>query len=112
MDAVMIHLIENYFINGKATWITDEYRKKLLDELTKYARFHFTSEENIAFDLKLDGLNGHHERHIELLAELDMHINDLFSRKYTTEEFVNFLLQWFIGHTVYEDTKLFFEQEQ
>ncbi len=83
------------------------HTKKLLDELGKYARFHFTSEENIAFELGLKGLGMHHDRHIEMLEELDMHIDDLFSGIYATKDFINFLSNWFIGHTIYEDIKLF-----
>lgn len=84
-----------------------KYKKRLLDELVKYARFHFTSEENIAYSLGLEGLGRHHERHHELLDEIDTHIDDLLIGKYSTDDFVNFLVEWFYGHTVYEDTRFF-----
>lgn len=87
-----------------------EYRKRLLYELTKYAQFHFTSEENIAYSLELKGINKHHERHMELLEEIRHHSKELFVGKYTTEAFVEFLFHWFIGHTIYEDTSFFSEK--
>ncbi|MFT7029679.1 MAG: arsenate reductase-like glutaredoxin family protein [Marinoscillum sp.] len=33
MDAVTIHLIENYYLKGRAPWISEEYRKQLKDEV-------------------------------------------------------------------------------
>lgn len=39
MDAVMIHLIENYYLNGQADWITEEYRKQLKEEAT-YVKYN------------------------------------------------------------------------
>lgn len=83
------------------------YQRKLLEELTKYADFHFTSEENVAFALGLPGLSGHRARHVEILEELHHHIAELIRGSYTTKAFIQFLMDWFTGHTVYEDSKLF-----
>lgn len=33
MDAVMIHLIEKYYLSGKADWISADYEKKLREEV-------------------------------------------------------------------------------
>ncbi|MEQ8470471.1 MAG: DUF5106 domain-containing protein [Marinoscillum sp.] len=33
MDAVMVHLIRNYYLSGRADWITDEYEKQLREEV-------------------------------------------------------------------------------
>ena len=85
----------------------ENYKEKLISELEKYADFHFTSEENIATSLNLLGVSRHHERHRELLEEFNHHADDLHSGAQTVEEFLNFLTDWFIGHTVYEDQKLF-----
>jgi hemerythrin-like metal-binding protein len=86
----------------------DAYRMKLLDEIRKYADFHFTSEENIAFACgKIVGLHSHHERHQELLTELHDHTSDLLKGHYTVEEYIQFLHEWFVGHTIRED-RLFF----
>ena len=85
----------------------DVYQKKLIDELKKYADFHFTSEENIATSFNLSGIIGHHQRHSELLEEFNHHADDLHKDLKTIDEFLGFLTDWFIGHTVYEDQKLF-----
>ena len=86
----------------------EKYREKLLIELIKYAEFHFTSEENLAFlDNKIEGLHVHHKRHMELLEELCCHTKDLMKDHYSAEEFIRFLINWFVGHTVYEDCAFF-----
>lgn len=86
---------------------TLECHTRYLEEIIKYADFHFTSEENVAFKYNIPGLDEHHDRHGELLEELKHHAQDLLSRSYSTNDFVNFLVNWFIGHTVYEDGKMF-----
>jgi hemerythrin len=83
------------------------YRERLISELRKYADFHFTSEENIATSCNLPGVSGHHQRHQELLEEFSHLAEDLHKGQKTVDEFLDFLTNWFIGHTVYEDKKLF-----
>ena len=85
----------------------NDYKEKLISELRKYADFHFTSEENIATYLGLSGVSGHHGRHSELLEEFNSRAEDLRNGLKTIDEFIDFLTDWFIGHTVYEDQKLF-----
>jgi len=83
------------------------YKEKLIIELRKYADFHFTSEENIATSCNLPGVSGHHQRHIELLEEFNHHAADLNKGLKAADEFLDFLTDWLIGHTIYEDKKLF-----
>ena len=33
MDAVMVHMIENYYLTPQADWVTEEYEKKLREEV-------------------------------------------------------------------------------
>lgn len=84
-----------------------DYKEKLLSELIKYGTFHFTSEENIAFSRKLKGLHRHRERHLELIDELEHSIQKLLLGGCSTDDFIKFLHDWFIGHTMYEDHNLF-----
>ena len=83
------------------------YTEKLISELRKYADFHFTSEENIAKFCNLQGVSAHHQRHLELLEEFNHHAEDLNKGLITVDQFLGFLTDWFVGHTVYEDQKFF-----
>lgn len=101
-----IDLIDRVGANFKNT---DDvaYKEKLINELRKYADFHFTSEENIATSCNLPGVSSHHQRHLELLEEFNHHAADLNKGSKTPEDFLEFLTDWLIGHTIYEDKKLF-----
>ena len=101
-----VDLINRVRINFRET---DDaaYKEKLISELRKYADFHFTSEENIATSCNLPGVSAHHHRHQELLEEFNHLAEDLNKGQKTVEEFLSFLTDWLIGHTVYEDKKLF-----
>ena len=85
-----------------------DYKRKLIIELKKYAEFHFTSEENIATSHNLpEAISSHHQRHLELLEEFDHNAEDLDKDLKSIDDFLGFLTDWFIGHTIYEDQKLF-----
>ncbi len=87
---------------------TDEdYKHKLIIELKKYADFHFTSEENIAISLSIPGVSTHHDRHMELIAEFNHRSEELEKGTKSIDEFLSFLIDWFSGHTFFEDQKLF-----
>ena len=78
-----------------------EYRKRLLDELSKYASFHFLSEENIMFKIGYPDRRPHYLLHRELLDKLST------ARLHEVEEkIVGFLHDWFQCHTLTEDKKI------
>ena len=82
------------------------YNGRLLDELSRYASFHFVSEENIMIHNKYPFFKEHRELHLELINELNEKIN-LFRMAITTiETVINFLMKWFIQHTVKFDRKI------
>ena len=101
-----VDLINRVGINFRQAEDT-AYKEKLISELRKHADFHFTSEENIATSCNLPGVSSHHHRHLELLEEFNRHAEDLNKGLKTADEFLGFLEDWFIGHTIYEDQKFF-----
>jgi len=101
-----VDLINRVGINFRET-NDATYKEKLISELRKYADFHFTSEENIATSSNLPGVSSQHQRHSELLEEFNHRAEELNKGLTTVDEFLGFLTDWFVGHTVYEDQKLF-----
>lgn len=74
------------------------HQRSLLDELCKYAAFHFVSEENLMHKLNYPGLDDHRELHQKLISELAARcVRD------SPGDLVRFLVSWFIHHTVEED---------
>jgi len=85
----------------------DDYKRKLIIELHKYADFHFTSEENIAISSGLPGVKNHHQLHLQLLEELNQYAENLDNGLKTIDEFLEFITDWFLVHTQHEDRKFF-----
>jgi hemerythrin len=85
----------------------DDYKRKLIIELHKYADFHFTSEENIAISCGLPGIKSHHQLHLQLLEELNQYAEYLDNGLKTIDEFLEFITDWFLVHTQHEDRKFF-----
>lgn len=114
-----VDLQHHYFLNlinriqADFTTTTDAgFRQQILLELRKYADFHFLSEEILALGQGRSGLNEHRERHSELLAQLDSRADAIANNRQSSEEFFLFLINWFAGHTFYEDRILFGVQQR
>ena len=87
----LIKRIERDLVNSA----DEEYKYRLIDELRKYAEFHFTSEENVALSLSLTGISNHHELHQELIAQFEQKSSRLKTGEMTYKEFIQFLIEWF-----------------
>lgn len=79
---------------------------KLADEVIAYAKFHFLSEENLMYLTQYPGLESHAKIHKRLLEQLDEQRKGLSKSVYCLQEFVTFLVRWFIEHTQTEDPKV------
>jgi len=77
-----------------------------LDEVKKYALFHFTSEENIMFDVDYPDFEPHRKEHQMLLALLDSRVHEYRGGEIALEQVVEFLFEWFALHTTQVDTRL------
>ena len=79
---------------------------RILNEICKYAEFHFVSEEN----LMADGDYPEREQHARLHAQLLSELNDICwrfrSEQVAPAQVFDFLFQWFALHTTSEDRKL------
>jgi len=79
---------------------------RLLNEVRKYAEFHFYSEENIMIDNEYPGYEAHRQEHIMLLCNLDNNLHNYRLGTTTLSELVEFMFEWFALHTTYSDKKL------
>ncbi|MBF0339813.1 MAG: hemerythrin family protein [Magnetococcales bacterium] len=81
------------------------YQARLLDELFYYARFHFTSEENIFLRHLPHKFERHKRLHDHLLETLQGKISDLREEKIEPAAIVQFVVEWFFTHTITEDVQ-------
>uniref|UniRef100_UPI0032176464 bacteriohemerythrin n=1 Tax=uncultured Draconibacterium sp. TaxID=1573823 RepID=UPI0032176464 len=75
---------------------------RILTEIEQYAVFHFISEENCMFLIGYPDLKEHQIQHFELLEKFNL-------TKYEKQgfsKFYDFIKNWFINHTIFEDMKL------
>jgi hemerythrin len=75
---------------------------RIIDEIEKYASFHFTSEENLMVAINYPEYEEHRWRHQDLLDTLKIKKQSLTSFK----NFHLFLVEWFIEHTTVEDIRI------
>ena len=76
----------------------EKYRQRLLNELAKYATFHFVSEENMMIKFGYPDVDRHRLLHLELIDQLSSRM-----QAKTYEPLFEFLVAWFIRHTTTED---------
>jgi len=79
---------------------------RILNEVEKYAAFHFVSEENIMIDVAYPKYEHHAMLHRELLTRLKDHSNQFKLGLLEAPDVFEFLFQWFAIHTSNEDKKL------
>lgn len=83
-----------------------DYLQRLLYELRKYAEFHFISEENIMYSINYPECKLHQELHNQLLDKFSQKTMEIELGERTIEEFLGFLMDWFVHHTLSEDKKI------
>jgi hemerythrin len=77
-----------------------------LEEMQKYADFHFLSEENVMLDAGYPDLENHTLLHARLLKEVRNKATAVRLGEASSQEVVTFLYDWFCNHTVNEDAKI------
>lgn len=80
--------------------------RRILNELKKYAEFHFISEQNLMIEINYPALLHHINLHSALLFRLEDFYHDLAVGEVTYESFALFLFEWFTLHTTIEDKKI------
>jgi len=69
MDNVFVHIAEEYYISGKADWVSDETMEKLKEEVAKH-RFNLVG--NIAQNLKMETINQEYESLHEIKSKFTL----------------------------------------
>lgn len=97
-----IKKIHNAFESG----MNGDMLIRLLEELYKYADFHFTSEENVMLLNEYPDYESHKKLHDELIQTLSNTINFFDVDEIDKTRLIEFLIQWFKEHTTSIDLNL------
>ncbi|MBF0248742.1 MAG: bacteriohemerythrin [Alphaproteobacteria bacterium] len=79
---------------------------RLLAELLAYSHFHFVSEGNIMLDCGYPGYKGHADHHQHLNEAFHDHMRMFEMGDKAANDILDFLVEWFVNHTVHEDAKI------
>lgn len=101
----LITLINNF---SRAVRDNDLHQvSKLLNELRKYAFFHFSTEEEYMEKINFKELDIHTEQHSVFIADLLKTITRINSGKpVKLEKIIDYLEAWVFNHILIEDRKL------
>lgn len=103
------HLFFSRLINRLSSELRDlgsiEHGTSIIDELDAYTRFHFISEENIMRRTGYPELKEHKILHLKLIDDLGAKSGFLYLEpsQQRVEEIIDFLIKWFLKHTIHED---------
>lgn len=88
-------LVDNDDAEGK--------EEKLLGELARYTRYHFTCEELLMELYGYPGIEKHRKEHRRLFARLDEFLEKKGTEAFSISRVMAFLYAWFAGHTTLDD---------
>jgi len=80
--------------------------ERYLEEIIRYASFHFFSEETQMLEAGYPELERHQELHRNLISELTKTASRLVMDETDAAELIRFLTGWFPGHIAEEDAKV------
>jgi hemerythrin len=95
-------------------WLTDsllasedvDLNRKYIEEVMRYAKFHFLSEENIMQYYAYPEYEDHRNLHSKIVNQLNIGAANLDFGEENIGDFVKFLSGWFFEHTAEEDMKI------
>lgn len=79
---------------------------RIVQEVKRYVKFHFTSEENLMYETDYPGIEGHIAMHTHLLVDLNSMMSKLTSRQEFPEDVLSFLSDWLTKHIAHHDQLL------
>lgn len=81
------------------------FRQRYIEEIIRYALFHFFSEENEMLEVGYPELEQHRELHRKLVNTLSQIASKVEMGELDASEPIHFLIRWFLDHTTVQDIK-------
>ncbi|AOY60445.1 bacteriohemerythrin [Desulfococcus multivorans] len=95
-------------------WLSDRLRScddaglrhRYIEEVIRYALFHFFSEENLMLEIDYPDREQHRQLHQKLVNELNHIVSRMDMGEIDYDALIDFLGNWFFKHTLEEDTRI------
>ncbi len=100
-----LHLIKRFYKRANEG-MEMELIVSHINEIIHYASFHFCSEENLMRMHNYLAFEEHQKMHVEIIQRVSNKISLFELNELSCNEIVQFLIDWFIEHTVQEDVKI------
>lgn len=85
------------------TRATESTLKNIIDELKRFVRFHFASEENLMRETAYPHMANHEAQHEDLLVKLDLVAQRVLTHREFPEDMLYFLNEWLTNHIAKHD---------
>lgn len=102
----LFHTLLNEFERARKRKASMHRLHRALKELTRYARYHFLSEEIVMKDCGYLGLAEHKKLHAYLMDVLKIKQSEMTLGICDPKQITDFLLEWFAQHVTQEDMKI------
>lgn len=102
---MFLSLIER-FSEARIQGASNDKLHRILQELLRYAAFHFYSEENLMMDCHSPDLEVHRGLHAQLMETLKDNVYGFELGECSSIQVEDFLVDWFVMHTTQEDKKI------
>lgn len=102
-------ILRNLIVDFREAAIKGAPKEELIsivDEIGKYAKFHFVNEENIMTEIKYPDQSHHVHLHDALIKEVNENLIKFKLGEIESNDMFEFLLNWFALHTSHEDKEL------
>lgn len=96
-----LHLIKKLYLEND-----DKKEIFILNEIYRYAVFHFVSEEELMLVYSYSEIEKQKQSHQDILLELSSIVNPFQEFHFNKEKVLYFLMNWFVDHTTIEDKDL------
>jgi len=85
---------------------SEETISRIVQEVKRFVKFHFTSEENLMYETNYPRIEGHIAIHTNLLVDLNKMMSKLTSHQEFPEDVLDFLSDWLTKHIAHHDQLL------
>jgi len=105
----LVKLVNEMFNQATGNDIHEhDYFERVIQEMVKYVKIHFATEEKIMLATKFSGYDEHKKDHESFVKKVVENINDYRAgKRLTLSSFTKYLKEWILSHIALMDKQYF-----